>query len=185
VEGDRHETPWLGKFNGIAHQIEHDLRDFLFVAPNDSFNLSAFTDQCNFRPFGFVPHHAICFVDNSVERNNFGVKFQPAGIQLRIIQQVVNHTEQMDAALADIACIVVAAVVADGAEYFLDHNFRETDDGTQRCAQLMADICQKFGFRLACLDGSLFGQTQRGFDPFCTSLAVGADDFIFLIVFAA
>src|SRR6185312_1759241 len=69
----------------------------------------------------------------------------------------------MTAGGVDVLQVLPVTLIADRAETLVHHDFGKADDGIERCANFMADLRDKFGFRdrgfLGCLLGirELFG----------------------------
>ncbi len=87
-------------------------------------------------------------------------------LNLRHVEDIVDHLQQVAPALGDVLGVISIFVMPDRTEELLRHDFREADDGVQRCPQLMADIGEELGFGLAGFfrAGFFLGVFVREFD---------------------
>ena len=76
-----------------------------------------------------------------------------AGLDLRHVEDVVDHVEQVLPALVDVAAILAVFLCAERAEHARLHDLGESDDGIERRAQLMAHIGEELRLGLVGLLG--------------------------------
>ncbi len=90
-----------------------------------------------------------------------------AGFDLGNVQQIVDEVEHMIARTVDVLQVVAVAVIADGAELFIEHQLGKADDRVERCPHLVADTRQKLRLlRGGALGlGARLGQLLRGAFP--------------------
>ena len=75
------------------------------------------------------------------------MQLELAGLDLGHVQHAVDQLQQMAAGFMDQPRnIPDSAAIAQAAENLPRHHFRETDDGVERRAQLMAHIGEEGGF---------------------------------------
>jgi hypothetical protein len=79
-----------------------------------------------------------------------------AGFDLRHVEDVVDHVQQILAALVDVAAIFAVFIGAERTEHRRLHDLGEPDDGVERRAQLVAHIGEEFRLGLVGLLGSRF-----------------------------
>ena len=91
-----------------------------------------------------------------IELNGFRLEADTAGFDLRHVEDVTDHVEQIAAAFADVARVFAVFFRPERPEHSQFHDFGETDDGVERRAQLVAHIGEEFGFRLVRLLGAGF-----------------------------
>ena len=91
----------------------------------------------------------------------FAGEFEPLGLDLGHVEDVVDQVEQMAASLVDQVGVFEIAL-GQGAEHPLAHHVREAEDSVQRRAQFVRHVGEKAG--LALMQGLRLqaGGFQRG-----------------------
>ena len=89
-------------------------------------------------------HHAQRFGERRGKVELLHVELHAPGFDLRHVQDVVDHLEEVMAAGQDVVAIFLIFLRAERAEHAAFHDFREADDGVQRRAQLVAHIGEEF-----------------------------------------
>ena len=88
-----------------------------------------------------------------------------ASLDFRNVENVVDHIQEMTAAVMDVIRVLDIAVCAERAEHLLPHDFRESDNGIKRCAQLMAHIGEEFRLGAVCKFGRFGRPAETRFRP--------------------
>ena len=96
--------------------------------------------------FFFCPptHNAQALFNQLAGIRRLGLQCHLAGFDLGHVEDVVDQLQQVLATIEDVLCIALVSLVSERAEHFTQHDFRETVDGVEWCAQFMAHIGQEF-----------------------------------------
>ena len=157
VDGDRAR---LGKFGGVAQEIDQDLAQLVLVAEQGRQSPLDLLDQLH----APAPDHRLdgaqALVEQRLEHELERPHVHASGLDLGQIEHVVDQPEQMVGAGQDLLEI---AVLALGQEILAATHDQpgEADDRVHRRAQLVAHVGQELGLRPARLLGLLLGRLQR------------------------
>ena len=156
VDCDRY-LPLLGKFSGVAKQVDQDLSQLECVT--DTF-LDPGCDHCRqlypmTRYQRSDGRHCCCY--HFLNLINLTVDAHPTGFEFGVIQNVVDQGEEVSGGFPDAGGILATVGALDPGK-FLMHQLSITDDGIQWCPQFMTHICQEDALR----GTGLFRQFARG-----------------------
>src|SRR5712691_11387019 len=98
--------------------------------------------QCDSVAAGALPNHRQTVVQRFGERERPELQLHPPGLDLRQVEDVVDQRQQMPTRTQDVF-EVLGLLVVELAKKALGEDFRKTDDGIQRRAQLVAHVGQK------------------------------------------
>lgn len=163
----------------IADQIEQYLRDFAFVDFDCLTEVGGIVYQGDILHTGPLMHHADTFLQDVRDFHLFVSQFETSCLELREIENIVDHTEQMRAAVPNIICIFAVSGIAQRTEYFLQHYLEKPDHGVEWRSKLVAYVCEKFRFREVGFDRGFLRPAQRPFDAFGFRLIVERSGYSF------
>ena len=135
------------EFDGIGDQVQQHLLHGAGIEP--VLRDVAIDAELDLQPgvLGAAGHEAQHSLGHLHRIDVFLRQREPAGLDLREVEDVVDQRQQMLAAFMDIAGILPVMPVAQRTEHLGDHHLGEAEDGVKRRAQLMAHIGQEFRFR--------------------------------------
>ncbi len=93
---------------------------------------------------GTSGHHPHRVVEEGLELDLLGVEPDASRLDLRHVEDIVDHFEQVLAALMDISAILAIFVRAQRAEHAGLHDFGESNDGIEWGSQLVAHVGEEF-----------------------------------------
>ena len=152
-------SPLLGELEGVAHQVDDDLPQPAVVAHQQVGHVGMdVVGQLQILLVGAQGErlHRVAEALPQVER--LALQVQLAGLDLREVQDVVDHRQQCLAGIThggeELALL--------GRQLALQHQFGHADHGVERRADLVAHIRQERALRPAGGLGSVLGPQQLG-----------------------
>ena len=149
----------LGELHGVVDEIGQDLPETQRIAEQMLRDRRRDVRQ-ELEPLlvGLLRRQRRDRADHFVQPEVRGLDIEPAGLDLREVEDVVDHGEQRRAGVVDLAHVVALL----RRERRLERQMRQADDGVHRRADLVAHVGEEHRLHL----GGFFG------------LALGADQFL-------
>ena len=138
----------IGEVDRVADQIERDLPQRAGVGDHRRQRMRKRGADDDALAVGLRLHHRDAALDQIVEVLVGKGEVEPAGLDPRQLEQIVDDGDHMFARAADILQVFDIAFVAERAEPLRDHHFGKADDGIERRAHFMADPRQQVRFRV-------------------------------------
>src|SRR5882724_1032285 len=159
--GDRRHPAARGReLDRVAEQIEEYLPADALVGQDRAQAWSHTVFQQQARVMRALLDHAHGHIDDLRDIARPFVEFEAAGLDLRGVEDAIDDAQQMLAAIPDIAGVLEILVRADRSIQLLADDFRESEDGVQGCAQLMAHVGQELTLGAVRELGLLLGAHQ-------------------------
>ena len=149
--------PLIGKFKGITTQVDNDLAQSGGVSAH-LLRQRVFADDAEIQSFfpGSWREEGANLVKKFRQIDRYDVHIQFVRVDFRVVEDVVDQVQQMSAAAHH---RLGTASFLRFTEIRIKQRFSVTDDGCQRCADLMAHIGQELAFRLRGIAGKLLLET--------------------------
>jgi hypothetical protein len=145
AQPDRDLATFGRELRCVVHEVADDLVERMRIG--DQIQLDRPVDaEPDPLAVDLVARAAHGLLDDESDRNPGLLELQLAGLDARHVEDVVDHGEQVAAALADVAGIVEIAVIAEIAEQPVLHDLGEADDGVERRPQFVAHVGEELGF---------------------------------------
>jgi len=109
-----------------------------------------------FLPSARPENHAQGFRERLGQIKFLHVELHPAGFDLRHIQDVVDHLEQIVPAGENVVAIFLILLRTQRPEHAAFHDLGKSNDGIERRAQLVAHIGEELGLGLIGFLGAVF-----------------------------
>ncbi len=152
---NRDAAAFRREFHRVGEKVERDLLDRAAVGLEEQ-RRDDLGGELEPLVLGAGGDDAHRFGQDAVELDILEVELHAAGLDLRHVEDVVDHVQQEVSAVADVAAIFVIFVGAERAEHAGFHDLGEADDGVERRAQLVAHIGEEFRLGLIGVFGAGF-----------------------------
>ena len=143
------------ELDGVGQQIDDDLLDRPAVG-DDRYRAFDVGFEREVLVVGAPGHHAQRFRQRLRQVERLHVELHAAGLDLRHVQDVVDHFEQIVAAGENVVAVFLVFLRPERSEHAAFHDLGKSDDGVERGAQFVAHIGEEFGFGLVGFLGAVF-----------------------------
>jgi hypothetical protein len=134
-----------GELDGVAEQVDEDLADAQGIAADPGGQVLRERDvQCELLVGGAHGNHGDRFVDDRRDAHGADVDAQLAGFDLREVEDVVHHGEQVLAGGED----ALAGLAAAAAAVLAQRDAREAEHRAERRADLVAHVGEEVALHL-------------------------------------
>src|SRR5262249_5139394 len=127
----------FGELARIAEEIEQDLPQTHGVHSQCAEVLLHVNDQAVLVLLGKLSRGADDLIDQRCELHGLCIEFEFSGLDLRQIEHLVDEAKKVRAGAVHALQWLLRFLCSEARRVF-DHHFGESDDGIERCAQLMA-----------------------------------------------
>ena len=155
-----------GELHGVGEEIEEHLLQRAAVGLQHQM-LRPVAIERDVALGGGLAHHLHAVGDDVGEIHIADIERHAAGLDLRHVEDVVDHLQQIGAARIDIAGIFLIFGMTERSEQSLLHHLGEADHGIERRAQLVTDIgeelrlCPVGGLGAVLLQGIFLGEIDE------------------------
>ena len=130
---DRDATAFRGELHRIGKQVQHNLLEQAMVG-HQADAVAHPGGELELLVVRAPRYHAHRVVEEWLELDLLRIEPDSAGLDLGHVEDVVDHVEQVLAALVDVRAIFAILVRAQGTEHAGRHDFGEPDNSIERRA---------------------------------------------------
>ena len=143
LDRDRDLAASIGELDRIRYEVQHHLADRPMVGINLRHVGLGIQHHLDFLVLCLATDHAHSRVDRVHRINGLRVDCHLASLDLRHVENIVDHVQQVLARSQDVLRVALVTLVPHRAVKFIRQDFGKAIDRIQRRAQLMAHIRQE------------------------------------------